>query len=428
MCELSVYARKAKDASFIMATLSTEQKNNALKVIMNKLKNSSKEIFDANAIDVKNAEEANLPTPLLHRLKFNEDKLATVCEGIEGMIGLCDPVGKIQLHTSLDDGLELYKISSPIGVIGVIFESRPDALVQIASLCLKSGNAVFLKGGSEAAATNRVLADVIYFAGLEAGLPEGWLHLLTTRADVSEMLKLNECIDLIIPRGSNSFVKYIMDNTSISVLGHSDGVCHLYIDDQCDEDMAIKLAIDSKTQSVSVCNAVETILVSSKLKDSFLARLVKALQDAGVKIYGDDEVSKLFDLEKCEEWHHEYLDMKVAIKLVSSVDEAISHINMFGSKHTDSICTSSETRANKFTIGVDSGNVYVNCSTRFSDGFRYGFGAEVGVSTSKFHARGPVGLEGLVTYKYKLVGNGALVGDYCSHKKSFNFVKHDIKD
>ena len=424
MSELIEKARKAREASYSMAVLTREQKDTALKAIADALNAEKDRIIAANAEDLANAEAADLEKPLIKRLKFADAKIADVTDGILSLMTLEDPVGKQTLHTTLDDGLELYRVTCPIGVIGVIFESRPDALVQIATLCLKSGNAVFLKGGSEAANTNKILADVIYGAGVKAGLPEGWLNLLTTRAEISDMLELDEFIDLIIPRGSNAFVQYIMQHTNIAVLGHADGVCHTYINDKADPAIALKVAVDAKTQYVSVCNATETFLVDEPLKDTLLVDLVKTLQGAGVTIYGDDYVSEAFGAEKVTEWHHEYLDMKCSVKIVSGIDEAIAHINRYGSGHTDAIITEDKSAADRFMLGVDSGSVLVNCSTRFADGFRYGFGAEVGISTSKIHARGPVGLEGLVSYKYKLIGNGDIVGDYASGAKKFKHIHH----
>ncbi len=424
MSELTEKAAKAREASYSMAVLTREQKDNALKAIADALNSEKDRIIAANAEDLANAEAADLEKPLIKRLKFADAKIADVTDGILSLMTLEDPVGKQTLHTTLDDGLELYRVTCPIGVIGVIFESRPDALVQIATLCLKSGNAVFLKGGSEAANTNKVLSEVIYEAGVKAGLPEGWLNLLTTRAEISDMLKLDEYIDLIIPRGSNAFVQYIMQNTNIAVLGHADGVCHTYINEKANPATALKVAVDAKTQYVSVCNATETFLVDEALKDSLLKDLIKTLRDAGVTIYGDDYVSEAFGAEKVTEWHHEYLDMKCSVKVVSGIDEAIAHINRYGSGHTDAIITEDKAAADRFMLGVDSGSVLVNCSTRFADGFRYGFGAEVGISTSKIHARGPVGLEGLVSYKYKLIGNGDIVGDYASGAKKFKHIHH----
>lgn len=426
MSEMSLNAQKAKEASRILATLPTDVKNNALDNIAQALIANAKSIFEANVTDVAKAEVDGLSTPLLKRLKFDEAKLSDVTDGIKSLISLEDPINKLKLHTTLDDGLELYRVTCPVGVIGVIFESRPDALVQIASLCLKSGNSVFLKGGSEANNTNSVLAKVIYDAGVESGLPEGWLYLITSRADVNEMLSLNEYIDLIIPRGSNSFVQYIMKNTTISVLGHADGVCHTYVSSNADLDMALNVIVDAKTQYVTTCNTTETVLINRAVKDSFLPVLVNKFKEINVEMFGDSEVSAEFGLTEVDEWHKEYLDYKVSIKIVDSTEEAINHINKYGSGHTDAIITDSEEEANLFTLSVDSGCCLVNCSTRFSDGFRFGFGAEVGVSTSKLHARGPVGLEGLVSYKYKLIGDGATVGDFASKKRTFKHIHHDI--
>lgn len=425
MSELIEKAKRAREASYSMALLTREQKDEALTAIADALNAKKSRIIEANKTDLNNAEAADLEKPLIKRLKFADEKIADVTAGILSLKSLEDPVGKQTLHTTLDDGLELYRVTCPIGVIGVIFESRPDALVQIATLCLKSGNAVFLKGGSEAAETNKVLAEVICEAGVSSGLPEGWLNLLTTRAEISDMLGLDEYIDLIIPRGSNSFVQYIMQNTNIAVLGHADGVCHTYINAKADPAIALKVAVDAKTQYVSVCNATETFLVDEALKDTLLPELVKTLREAGVTIYGDDYVSEKFGAEKATEWHHEYLDMKCSVKVVSGIDEAIAHINRYGSGHTDAIITEDKAAADRFMMGVDSGSVLVNCSTRFADGFRYGFGAEVGISTSKIHARGPVGLEGLVSYKYKLIGNGDIVGDFASGARKFKHIHHN---
>jgi glutamate-5-semialdehyde dehydrogenase len=314
----------------------------------------------------------------------------------------------------MDEGLELYKVSCPIGVIGVVFESRPDALVQISSLCLKSGNAVLLKGGSEAAETNRILADIIDRASVQAGIPAGWLGLLETRADVADMLGMDNYIDLIVPRGSNEFVRHIMENTNIPVLGHADGICHVYVDSQADLDMAVRIAVDSKCQYVAVCNAAETLLVHKDIGSVFLPQLKVALEEKGVEIRGCEKTLQIIDVTPAteEDWQTEYLDLILAVKIVDSLDEAIDHINRYGSGHTDVIVTSDKTRSIKFMDHVDSAGVFVNCSSRFADGFRYGLGAEVGISTNKIHARGPVGLEGLVIYKWRLVGKGQLVADY----------------
>lgn len=426
MTDITAMAVSAKKASIDMAVLTDDVKNRALEAVCNALLENEAGIVDANHKDLENAKQADLAAPLLKRLKYGESKLSDSVTGIRSLIDLPDPVGKINLHTTLDDGLELYRITCPIGVIGVIFESRPDALVQIASLCLKSGNAVFLKGGSEAANTNRILADVISKAGIEAGLPEGWLNLLESREDVNGMLSLDKYIDLIIPRGSNQFVQYIMSNTQIPVMGHADGVCHTFIDRDCDPAMALKVVLDAKTQYVSVCNATETILVDAPLKETLLPELIATLKSHGVEFFGDEYVCSNYGCEKVTDWHYEYLDMKVSVKIVDGVMEACDHINEYGSGHTDAIITMNSATADIFTGRVDSGSVLVNCSTRFADGFRYGFGAEVGISTSKLHARGPVGLEGLVSYKYRLIGSGNIVADYATGEKTFKHIRHNI--
>jgi glutamate-5-semialdehyde dehydrogenase len=295
-------------------------------------------------------------------------------------------------------------------------------LVQISSLCLKSGNSVLLKGGSEALETNRTLFNVINSAGIEAGLPFGWIGLLETRADVRELLAMDHDVDLIIPRGSNEFIRRIMEQTRIPVIGHADGVCHLYLDESCEPGMAIRLAVDSKTQYVAVCNAVETILLHASLADSLLPLLFNALHEKGVEIFGCERVCARLGCPPVADWHYEYLDFKVSVKLVDSLEDAISHINEFGSKHTDAIVTCDQDAARRFMQGVDSANVYWNCSTRFCDGFVYGFGAEVGISTGKFHARGPVGMEGLLTYQYRLIGQGQIIADYAAGNSTFDHI------
>lgn len=418
-------ACRVKEASIKLAGAGTEMKNNALAQIAESLKQRKEEIIKANREDLLRSEKENTPAPLLKRLKFNEAKIADVVDGIYSLINLEDPVGKTLLSTELDDGLELYKVTCPIGVIGVIFESRPDALVQISTLCLKSGNSVLLKGGSEARETNRILTEIIVKATEEAGIPPHWVALLETRSDVNEMLKMDQYIDLIIPRGSNDFVRYIMDNSRIPVMGHADGICHCYVDAAADIDQAVKIAVDSKTQYVAVCNAAETLLVHEKIAPDFLPVLKQALDSQQVELIGCTKTLALIPATAAseEDWKTEYLDYKLSVKVVAGLDEAIEHINAYGSGHTDSIITGDKEKAARFMEYVDSGNVFWNCSTRFSDGFRYGFGAEVGISTGKIHSRGPVGLDGLVIYKYKLIGNGHVVNDYANRSKVFRHKK-----
>jgi glutamate-5-semialdehyde dehydrogenase len=422
-------ARKVKEASIKLMGAQSDLKNNALRIIAQALENRRDEIIEANRKDIQRSERQGLPSPLVKRLMFNDDKITDTIEGIRSLIALEDPVGKTLLSTQLDGGLELYQVTCPIGVIGVIFESRPDALVQISTLCLKSGNGVLLKGGAEALETNRVLADIISEAANRAGIVPNWIKLLETRSDVYELLKMDQYIDLIIPRGSNEFVRYIMENTKIPVMGHADGICHCYVDKSADIEMANRIVVDSKTQYVSVCNAVETLLVHKEIAGEYLSVLKKAMDAKQVKLIGCPRTLKIIPIHAAsdQDWQKEYLDYKLSIKIVDHMDEAIDHINRYGSGHTDVIITSDKARATTFMNYVDSGNVFWNCSTRFSDGYRYGLGAEVGISTNKIHARGPVGLEGLVIYKYKLIGNGHIVEDYAKHSRSFTHKRMDKK-
>ena len=414
-------AKKAKEASIYLAGATTEDKNKALKEIIFLLDEKRREIISANQMDVDESEKNNLAYPLLKRLKFDDKKLDGVIEGIQSLMTIPDPVGETLSAKELDNGLELYKVSCPIGLIGVIFESRPDALVQISTLCLKSGNAVLLKGGSEARNTNRILSDIIREASIKSGMPKDWIQLLESRAEVNEMLDLDESIDLIIPRGSNEFVKYIMDHSNIPVLGHADGICHMYIESDAEPEMAVNLAVDSKVQYVAVCNALETLLVHEEIAPRVLPELKKAFDKHSVELRGCEKTMNYIDIHQAneEDWKTEYLDYILSIKVVSGLDEAISHINTNGSHHTDSIITVDKNKAAKFMNLVDSGNVLWNCSTRFSDGYRYGLGAEVGISTNKIHARGPVGLEGLLIYKWKLKGSGQAVKPYADGDKKF---------
>lgn len=414
-------AQKAKQASIALFGITTEMKNEALALIAKRLDENREAIFKANNEDIDRSIKEGLADPLIKRLKFDESKLIGVLDGIQSLIKLEDPVGKTLLSTELDSGLELYRVSCPIGVIGIIFESRPDALVQISTLCLKSGNAVILKGGREASLTNQMLFDTIQSATKEAGIPDNWINILNNREEVSEMLKLDQYIDLIIPRGSNEFVRHIMENSRIPVMGHADGICHCYIDDGADIKKAVEIAVDSKTQYVSVCNALETLLVHESMAYSILPVLKAELDKKNVEIRGCEKTRSIIPCIPAteEDWRTEYLDYILSIKIVSSIDEAIEHINKYGSGHTDVIVSENKENIRKFLNFVDSGNVFANCSTRFSDGFRYGFGAEVGISTNKLHARGPVGLEGLVTYKYKVIGDGHIVADYAERRRNF---------
>ena len=417
-------AKKVKADSFLLMASSNEMRNTCLKNIIENLKKDKEHILAENKRDIENARLENISSSILSRLLFDEHKMDTVIAGINDLIKMPDPIGKITLKRELDEGLVLTRTTTPIGVIGVIFEARPDALVQIASLCIKSGNAAILKGGSEALLTNRALFESIKRAVKDSNLPEYALVQLEARSDVSELLSCYEYVDLLIPRGSNSFVKYIMDNTNIPVMGHADGICHTYVDEDFDLDKSIRILVDAKTQYPSACNTTETILVHKNAVDKLFPRLNKAFNDAKIKVFAHENIIDKFDNAvpaTDNSFHTEYLEKTVNVKTVDDIDEAINHINTYGSHHTDAILTNIDSNADYFMNRVDSANVYKNCSTRFADGFRYGFGAEVGISTGKLHARGPVGLEGLCTYKYKLYGNGDIVADYADGKKEFHF-------
>ena len=405
-------ATKAKNASKKVATLSTEIKNKALLNIANNLKANQDKIFEANKMDLELArplvEKGELSQSVFNRLKLDENKMRDMIQGIIDISNLEDPIGKTLLKRQLDDGLILTKISCPIGVLGIIFEARPDVISQISSLAIKSSNAVILKGGKESINTNKAIMNVIQEALAKTeGFPENVLTQVFTRDDVKNMLSMDKYIDLIIPRGGNSLVQFIKENTKIPVLGHADGICHIFVDASADLEKAKRVIIDAKTQYPSACNSVETILIHKDFK--YETELLKALEDADIELIATPE-----------SWHKEYSDKVLSYKFVSSLEEAIEHINEFSSGHTESILTEDENNAKIFMNAVDSAGVYHNVSTRFADGFRYGFGAEVGISTNKTHARCPVGLEGLTIYKYNLEGNGDIVKDYVEGVKKFN--------
>jgi len=430
--ELINIAINSKEASYKLASLSEEVKNNALKAVINEIKTNKEKILCANKADLEEAkklvEENKLSKALYDRLKLDEDKLEVILQGIEDVIKLEDPVNKTLWAIQLDENLDLYRVSCPIGVIGVIFESRPDVVPQIASLAVKSANSVILKGGIEALKTNEVFVELINRALDNSGFPKNSINLIKTRDDVKTLLELDDYIDLIIPRGSNTLVKYIQSNTKIPVLGHTEGICHIYTDESADFNKGIKISLDAKIQYPSACNSVETILVHKKISSDYIPILVKSFKENGVVIKGDKESLNIVkDIKEAteEDWKTEYSDKIVSVKVVDNIMEAINHINKYGSGHTDCIITEDKNKADLFMDLVDSSGVYHNASTRFADGFRYGLGAEVGISTNKTHSRGPVGLEGLTIYKYRLYGNGQTVGEY-SGKNSKNFTHKRI--
>lgn len=415
-------ARRMKLAAPALAASTNEARNAALEQIALALEAHREEIFAANAQDLAAADENGVTGATRKRLKFDDGKLRDCISGLRQLETLADPLNKITLARELDENLTLYRATVPIGVIGVIFEARPDALVQIASLCVKSGNCAILKGGKETANTNRVLFNLIKDAVIRAGLPESCLLQAEAHSEIDELLACDQDVDLLIPRGSNKFVRYIMENTKIPVMGHSSGICHVYADKACDQAKALPIIVDAKTQYAAACNAMETLLIDRAIANAFLPKAAAALAVAGVTLRGTEEAAQIVSMDVMgeDEFATEYGDLICSVKLVDGVEEAIRHINTYGSHHTDAILTEDAATAARFLQMVDSAGVYHNCSTRFADGFRYGFGAEVGISTGKIHARGPVGLEGLVTYKYKLFGQGQIVADYASGEKQFH--------
>ena len=409
-------AERANAAALKMSSLSREAKDRAILTIAEEIDRNRRQLVEVNARDVQDATEACIAEPLVKRLKLDDAKINEIMNALRSLVQLEDPVGKTLLSIEMDRGLELYKVTCPLGVIGAIFESRPDALVQISSLCIKSGNAVILKGGSEASRTNKYLTEIIRKAIIQTGgIPEDAVQLIETREDIAELLKLDEFVDLLVPRGSNILVKYIKENSKIPVLGHTEGVCHEYVDADADLDMAVEICYDAKVQYPAVCNAMETLLVHGAIAEDFLPKMTLRYKDAKVELRGDLRTMDILpDIKEATEddWSTEYLDLILSIKVVDSLQEAIDHINHYGSHHTDGIVTRNVENARRFLNEVDSAVVLHNASTRFSDGYRFGFGAEIGISTEKIHARGPVGLEGLVIYKYIVEGNGQVVSTY----------------
>lgn len=433
MSEVIKKAREAREASYLLAKLSTDVKDQALYKIADSICQHKEELVESNRKDIETAEmmlrRGEITKAMMKRLELNNEKIQRIADMVRSVASLDDPIGKTEYSIELDKGLELYRVTSPIGVIAVIFESRPDVLPQIASLCLKSGNSILLKGGSEARHSNQQLFSIIKDA--VNVLPEGWIQLIEARKEIDELLKLDGYVDLIIPRGSNDFVRYIQNNTRIPVLGHADGVCHVYVDYEADVDMAVNVCYDAKVQYPSVCNAVDTILIHEEIADKFLPHMVDRFMKRNVEMRG---CSRVLESVKggvreatSEDWGAEYLDYIVSMKVVDDVDEAINHINTLGSHHTDAIITSNEKTAHRFMASLDSANVFWNASTRFSDGYRYGLGSEVGISTGKIHVRGPTGLEGLTIYKYYLEGDGHIVADY-EDNKSKKFTHKPIDE
>jgi len=414
-------AEKVRLASIKISQTENQNRIKALNFMADYLEKNSKEILEANSEDYKRAEKKGISKALLSRLKLSKEKLNSGIEGVRKVGDLADPVNQFQIKRELSKGLILERKTVPIGVLGIIFESRPDAVMQISSLAIRSGNGVMLKGGSEANLTNTAIVNALQLGLYESGLDKNAICLLTSRKDSMSMLNLEKYINLIIPRGSNELVKFIQENTRIPVLGHADGICHLFIDIEANLEMALSVALDSKIQYPAACNAIETLLVHKDIAPAFLEKAIPLFNSKDVKLIGD---KRSVDLglkyeASLEDWKTEYLDLILSIKIVDNLEEAITHIQKYSSKHTDGKITEKSHTANKFMNVVDSAGVFHNCSTRFADGFRYGFGAEVGISTQTLPPRGPVGLEGLVTYKYFLIGDGNIVDDFSSGKATY---------
>ncbi|MDO5853543.1 MAG: glutamate-5-semialdehyde dehydrogenase [Thermoplasmata archaeon] len=418
MTDIIPQIKAAKTASIALSSVPTARKDAALEAMARALDARRSEILAANAADMENGarlvESGEISKSMYKRLAVDDSKIDGMIAGIRDVIRLADPVGEEMSALDLDEGLTLYQIRCPIGMLGVIFESRPDVVPQIMSLCLKSGNGVAFKGGREAVESIRALFGILRDAAASEGIPADAFVLMESRDDINAILGLHDYIDLLIPRGSNEFVRYIQGHTKIPVLGHAAGICHVYVDGSADFGMARSVVLDSKTQYPAVCNAAETLLVDSSIAESFLPQMVADLASKGVEVRGDARTRAVVDCAEAtdEDWDTEYGDLIISVHVVDSPEEAVSFINTHGSHHTDAIVTGDMSRAARFVAGVDSADVFVNASTRFADGFRYGKGAEVGISTNKIHARGPVGMEGLMIYKYVLVGNGQVVKDY----------------
>ncbi len=426
MPNLRIIAKETQLATRELSILSEIARNEALEAMASALEKHQNEIITANQADCA-ASEGVISPSLYARLKLGESKLKSAIAGVRDVATLPDPIGMVSLKRELDEGLILHRVSCPLGVLGVIFEARPDALIQITSLAIKSGNGVMLKGGKEALQTCQTLVKIIRETLKETEVNPNAIQLLTTREEIEGLLALDEYVDLIIPRGGNEFVRYVQENTKIPVLGHADGICHLFIDSDADLSQAVNITVDAKTHYPAACNAIETLLIHHEIASKFLPSIAEALAEKGVELRGDEATKKIINCQSAteEDWHTEYGDLILAIKIVDDLNSAIAHINYYGSKHTDGIVTNNQGNAEIFMSQVDSAGVYHNCSTRFADGFRYGFGAEVGISTQKMPPRGPVGLEGLVTYKYKLIGNGQIAATYTGDNPK-DFTHRDL--
>lgn len=409
--DLTEMGQRAKKAATILASSSTEVKNSALTLMADALMKNSVRIMEANQKDVEESRARSMSEILLDRLVLNERRIADMAEGIKSLIGLPDPVGEIMWGSRLPNGLILTKVRVPLGVVGIIYEARPNVTVDASILCLKSGNAVILRGSSNTLSSNVALVEVLRDCLKEAGLPEDSIQLISSpaREYAVQLMRLREYVDVLIPRGGKDLIENVVANSTVPVIETGIGNCHIYVDEDADVEMALQILLNSKIQRPSVCNAAESLLVHGSIADVFLPRAIKALTEKQVTIYGcprtlsyDKEVLPASE----DDYYREYLDLKIAVKVLDSLQEAIDHINKYGSHHSDAIVTNDYSSAQKFTQEVDSAAVYVNASTRFTDGFQYGLGAEIGISTQRLHARGPMGLKELTTSKFVVYGQG----------------------
>ncbi|MBD2249891.1 glutamate-5-semialdehyde dehydrogenase [Nostoc parmelioides] len=412
---LNDIAQQTRQAASLLAMLSTEAKNQAIAAVAQALESAKEDILQANIADCEAATAGGIAKPLYKRLQLDEHKLRDAIAGVRDVGKLADPIGQVQIQRELDTGLVLKRITCPLGVLGIIFEARPEAAIQIISLAIKSGNGVILKCGKEAVRSCEAIVKAVKQGLSTTDVNPDVVQLLTTREETLELLRLDKYVDLIIPRGSNSFVRFVQENTRIPVLGHADGICHVYIDKAADIEKAIAVSVDAKVQYPAACNAIETLLVHQSVAAEFLPKVAQALAERQVELKGDERTLQILPeigAATAIDWETEYSDFILSIKIVDSLTEAIAHINQYGSRHTDAIITEDVTAVETFFGLVNSAGVFHNCSTRFADGFRYGFGAEVGISTQQMPPRGPVGLEGLVTYKYQMTGTGHIVATY----------------
>ena len=405
--------KQARAASRLVAKADTATKNKALTLTAQAIGRDVRRLLDANAKDLDAARNAKLDAPLIDRLTLTEKTIAGMADGLQQIAKLPDPIGEISELKQQPSGIKVGRMRVPLGVIAIIYESRPNVTADAAGLCLKSGNAAILRGGSEAIHSNQAIAACVHEGLTAAGLPATAVQVIETtdRAAVGELLRMNEYVDILVPRGGKGLIERVMQESRIPMIKHLDGVCHVYIDDKADIEKAIRIADNAKTQRLGTCNTMETLLVARGIADKVLPKLAKIYRDKGIELRGDDAARKIVPGMKPateEDWYTEYLAAILAVRVVDGLDQAIEHIALYGSQHTDAIVTEDPARAQRFLREVDSSSVIVNASTRFADGYEYGLGAEIGISTDKLHARGPVGLEGLTSLKWVVFGNGEI--------------------